>query len=332
VLKRDVGIVLRSVRPEAATQKCAHSCRIQSSRRPPPGRRDGLLVTALMLAAMILLGAKGVEAQEIEPNDLVPLPAGTNAAMGYYAYEDDTQFNYAKGGKFIENTGMQVNLGAGRYLHYFDLAGHPAAVQVLQIFGSESGGEIAGERLGSAFGAADIALNAAIWPYANWAAGRYLVIVGWLYPPSGTYDPTSPVNLGANRWEGDVQIGWDQRIGHCFSYDLAFDTAFYGDNEDAFPDGARLSQDPTYRVQVWANWRWTPRLQTSLGYEGFSGGDQSLDGVFDGEKTEEQRLRFTISYFITPTIQALLELNHDVQVVGGFKQQFGTILRLAVAF
>jgi len=308
-----------------------HCCAVWTSARRPE-RRGDLPLAALLLAAAVLLGAKAAAAQEIEPNDLIPLPPGTNVALAYYEYADDTAFNYAKGSTFTADTGMQVNLGAGRYLHYFDLAGHPAAVQVLQIFGSESDGAIDGQRLGSAFGAADIALNAAIWPYANPASGQYLVVVGWLYPPSGTYDPSSPINLGANRWEGDVQIGWDQRIGHSFSCDIAFDTAFYGDNDNFFPGGAQLSQDPTYRLQVWANWHWTPRLQTSLGYEGFFGGDQSLDGVFDGEKTAEQRLRFATSYFITPSIQALVELNHDVQVVGGFKQQFGTILRLAVLF
>ncbi len=303
-------------------RKCRHCC--PQKQRPR--------IAALALAASVLLGARCAAAQEIEPNDLIPLPPGTNLFLAYYEHANDTAFNFANGGTYTQKTGMQVNLGAGRYLYYFDLGDHPAALQILQIFGSESGAEIGGQSLGSAFGAADIALNAAIWPYANRRLGQYLVLVAWLYPPSGTYDPASPLNLGANRWAGDAQIGWHQQIASAFSFDLSFDAMIYGDNDDAYPGGARLSQDPTYRLQAWANWQCTRRLTAAFGYEGFFGGDQSLDGVFTGQKTEEQRLRFTVSYFITPRVQALVELNHDVQVVGGFEQQFGTILRLAFAF
>ncbi|MGH8162086.1 MAG: transporter [Gammaproteobacteria bacterium] len=276
--------------------------------------------------------AQPASAQVIEPGDLTPLPPGTNALLGYYAYQHDTNFSFADGPTFTDQTGTEVNLGAARYIHYFALGGHPAAVQVYQIFGSESGTEIAGQRLGSAFGAADVALNAAIWPYADRKDGRYLVLVGWIFPPTGTYDPHSAVNLGDNRWSGDLQIGWHQRLSHHLSYDLAFDVTLYGDNANAFPGGFRLSQDPTYQVQLWANWSWTPRLQTSIGYQGTFGGDQYLEGAFTGRKTEEQRLRAAASYFVTPRLQALLEVNHDVQVSGGFKQQFGTTLRVLYLF
>jgi Putative MetA-pathway of phenol degradation len=295
-------------------------------------RRGAWVPSVLALAALVLLAAAPAQAQEIEPNDLIPLPAGSNVLLGYYDYGNETQFTFANGTTFTDNTGLQVNLGAGRYLHYFDLGGHPAAIQILQIFGSESGGTINGQSLGSAFGAADIALNAAIWPYANRAEGQYLAIVGWLYPPSGTYDPHSPLNLGDNRWKGDLQLAWDQRIGHAFTYDLSLDAMFYGDNDNAFPGGLQLSQDPTYRMQAWANWRWTRQFQTSIGYEGLFGGKQSLNGVFNEQETEQQRLRVAASYFITPRLQGLLEVNHDVQVVGGFKQQFGLILRIASVF
>lgn len=290
------------------------------------------IILLVMLVAFALFAARPARAQMIEPNDFIPLPPGSNALLGYYAYDHNTQFTFANGPTFTDQTGVEVNLGALRYLHYFELGGHPAAVQVYQIFGSESGAEIGGHRLGSAFGATDLALNAAIWPYADHEHGRYLIVVGWLYPPTGTYDPQSAVNLGDNRWKGDVQVGWDQRIGQQFTYDLSFDTTFYGDNNNAFPGGLRLGQDPTYQVQFWANWNWTRQFQTSLGYLGLFGGDQSLDGIFTGQKTQEQRLRAAASYFVTPRLQGLLEVNHDVQAIGTFKQQFGTILRVLYIF
>lgn len=287
---------------------------------------------ALLLAAMILLAAKDGQAQLIEPNDFVPLPPGSNAIQGYYDYGNLTEFSVANGPTFTDHTGLQVNLGAVRYLHYFAVGGHPAAVQVYQIFGSESGGQIGGQSIGSASGAMDVALNAAFWPYADRAHSRYLVVVGWFYPPTGTYDPHSFLNLGDNRWKGDVQLGWHGAIATKVSYDLSFDTTFYGDNDNAFPGGLTLTQTPTYELQGWVNWRWNPRFQTSLGYLGTFGGEQSVNGVLNGQKTEEQRLRAAVSYLITPRLQVLLEINHDVQAVGGFKQEFGLLARVTAVF
>ncbi|MGH7080848.1 MAG: transporter [Acetobacteraceae bacterium] len=281
---------------------------------------------------MMLLAARSAQAQMIEPEDLVPLPPGSNVILGYYDYGNLTDFSVANGPTFTDKTGMQVNLGAARYLHYFELGGHPAAIQIYQIFGSESNGRIDGESIGSASGAMDTALNVAFWPYADRTHDRYLAVVGWLYPPTGTYDPHSFLNLGDNRWKGDLQIGWHGPITTPVSYDLSFDTTFYGDNDNAFPGGLRLTQDPTYQVQGWLNWRWNARFQTSLGYLATFGGEQSLDGVSNGQKTEEQRLRAAASYFITPRLQVLLEINHDVQSVGGFRQAFGLLGRIAAVF
>jgi len=284
------------------------------------------------LAGLAILGAARARAQEIEPNEFIALPAGTNLLLNYYVYGGETQFNFAKGNTYTNNTGLQVNLGVARYIHYFDVGGHPAGVQLVQIFGSESDGRIAGQSLGNAFGAVNVALSAFIWPYANQQKSQYFVVAGWIYPPTGTYDAHSPINLGDNRLRGDAQIGWDQAIGTHFSYDAGLDVMVYGDNDNAFPGGLRLSQTPTYRLQLWANWRWTPSFQTSIGYEGFFGGTQSLNGVPNGQKTEEQRVRAAASYFITPALQTLLELNHDTSVVGGFKQNFGATVRILFAF
>ena len=284
------------------------------------------------LAGLDILAAGHAGAQEIEPNDFIALPAGTNLALGYYIYGDDTQYSFANGPTYKAESGQQINVAVARYVYYTEIGGLPAGFELYQAFGAASGGQIGGEKLNNTFGAQNVSLGAFIWPYADQKDGQYLVAVAWLYPPTGTYDSHSLVNLGDNRWRGDMQIGWEQSIGSHFSYDLGGDTMFYGDNNNGFPSGQRLTQTPTYRVQSFVNWRWTPTLQTSFGYEGFFGGVQSLNAVRNGNKTEEQRLRATASYFITPALQVLLEFNHDVAAVGGFKQDFGATIRVLYAF
>ncbi len=272
-----------------------------------------------------------VKAQEIEPFEFVPLPAGTNLAIGYYIYGHNTEYNVARGNT-IKDSGVEINVGVARYVHFVDIGGHPAGFQILQPFGSESAAHIDGQRLGSAFGAQNLQLSAFIWPYVNTATKTNVNLTGFIYPPTGTYDRRSPINVGDNRWRGDIQIGLSQGITENLAVDVSFDTQIYGDNSDYIPGNRRLSQDPTYRAQVWANWRWSPGFTTSIGYEGIFGGSQQVNGFFDGSKTEEQRLRAAAALFLTPRLQTLLELNHDVKSVGGFKQDFGTTLRVVYVF
>ncbi len=286
----------------------------------------GLICLLLTIGSVRRAGA-----QEIEPYEFVPLPAGTNLAIGYYAYGHNTDFNVARGST-IKGSGLEINIGIGRYVHYFDIGGHPAGVQIIQNFGSLSAAHIDGQRLGSAFGAQNTTLSAFIWPYVNTATKTNVIAVGFINPPDGTYDKRSPINLGDNRWRGTIEVGLSQGLGDNLAFDASFDVQFYGDNNSYVPGSRRLSQDPTYRAQLWANWRWSPAFTTSIGYEGFFGGSQQVNGFFDGSKTETQRVRAAAALFVTPRIQTLLELNHDVHVVGGFKQEFGATVRVLYVF
>jgi hypothetical protein len=229
-----------------------------------------------------------------------------------------------------------VNVAVARYVHYFEVAGHPAGVQTFQPFGSLSGGQVGGQSIGSAFGAQNTALSAFFWPYSNFQNKFHVNITGFLYPPVGTYDRHSPLNVGDNRWRGDVELGIEKAVGDHFSLTAAFDTMFYGDNDNAFSGGSpartRISQDNTYRGQIWLNWNFNRAVEASIGWEGLFGGVQRENGVRNGGATDEQRLRATVSTFLTPAVQVMLEVNHDFTVSGGYKQDFGLMTRLLYAF
>ncbi|HTR17711.1 MAG TPA: transporter [Acetobacteraceae bacterium] len=296
-----------------------------------------VLACSVIGAGMLLAGTGAVQAQEIEPNEFLPLPAGSNLALGYYIYGHDTEFTVHNGPTIKNNTGLEVNVGVARYIHFFDVAGHPAGVQVLQPFGSLSGAQVGGRSLGSAAGAQNTILSAFIWPYVDYKSKTYVNVTGFLYPPDGTYDKDSAINVGDGRWRGDLLLGLDKAFGKHLSTTAAFDVMFYGDNTNAFnpglfPGNVTLSQDNTYRGQVWLNWNFNRAMQAAIGWEGFFGGVQRDDGFLNGQATEEQRIRATFSSFVSPTTQVLLELNHDFSSSGTFKQDFGATLRLLYAF
>lgn len=290
--------------------------------------RAGLFCLGLALAA----GSAGrAQAQEIEPYEFTPLPAGTNLAIGYYVYGHNTEFSIANG-PTIKKSGLEINVGVARYVHFVEIAGHPAGFQLIQAFGSLSAGHIDGQRLGSAFGAQQTTLSAFIWPYVNTATKTNVNTTVFLYPPIESYNSRAILNLGDNRWKGDIQIGLTQGIGDHLGFDAEFDALFYGDNGSYFPGKRRLSEDTTYRTQLWVNWRWSPAFTTSIGYEGLFGGVERLNGRLNGSKTEEQRIRANAALFLSPRLQTMLEVNHDVKVIGGFKQDIGATLRVVYVF
>ncbi len=298
------------------------------------GRSVSCSARRLAAVALCIAGlgvATRARAQEIEPFAFVPLPAGTNLLLWYQAYGHLTDYNVARGQTFKDSK-LEINASTFTYERYFDVAGHPAALEVFDTFSSYSGGNVGGLRLGSAFGSTNPTVAAVIWPYVNTATGSNVFLGGFLSPPLGSYDRRSRINIGDNRWRGTLQLGLTQALGPRFSFEAAFDTQFYGNNNRYYPGSTRLSQDNTYRAQIWANWRWNPALTTSLGYEGFFGGSQRSDGVFNGNKTEEQRLRANAAYFVTPALQAMLDLTHDVHVTGGYNQAFGAQIRLLYIF
>ncbi len=293
---------------------------------------------AAFCLAMVTVGSGIAAAQEIEPNEFVPAPDGTNLAIGYYIYGHNSGYNVANG-PTVKNSGLEVNLGLARYVHYTYVGGHPAGFQIIEAFGSESGGHIDGQSLGSTFGASNPAFSAFIWPYANIEKKQYLVMTGFLYPPIGSYNKNAALNIapalsGSFGWVGDFQVGWDQGIGEHFSYDASVDVRGYGDTTGPVPrlGSARAHRNPDFRLQAWANYNWTRAFQTSIGWESILGGTGYTNQFQNGTKSEFERIRGAASMFVAPNAQLLVEVNHDFVAVGGFKQTIGATGRVVFIF
>ncbi|CAO4181042.1 Transporter [Methylorubrum populi] len=285
----------------------------------------------IVLAGATGLPARSAQAQEIMPYDFTVLPAGTTLAMGYYVYGHNTDYRTA-GGPTLRNSGLEVQAGIARLVHYGEIGGIRGGVQVFQIFGSFQDVRIGGQPIAGTFGAQNVTLSAFFWPYINVDSQTAIIVLGFLNPPTGSYDRFAALNFGDNRIRGTVQVGLQQGFGEQLGVDLAYDAQIYGENDRAFPGTGLLTQTPTHRVQAWLNWRWNPSFSTSIGYTGIWGGVQSLNGFRTGAVTETQRIRVHSGYFIDPTLQIGLELNHDLHSVGGFRQDFGAILRVLKVF
>ena len=74
----------------------------------------------------------------------------------------------------------------------------------------------------------------------------------------------------------------------------------------------KLEQDPTFEAYAWLTYNFDPGTWAAIGYQGSFGGDQQLDGVDNGLATKFQQIRAGYGKFLTPGVQLIGTLGHDV--------------------
>ncbi|WP_158628722.1 transporter [Dyella choica] len=295
------------------------------------------------LAAVFATGvASPCLAIDYQPFDWIPAPPGTNVVLVYYDYGAHNEFNSPIAGTAKNNTHLDSYIGVARYLHYGEISGHPYVLDFILPFGALTDGKIAGKRLGDTSGVADPIASVGYWFVNQPDKKRYLSAVVFLTVPIGSYDSHRVLNLGGNRWQNDLQVDYTQGFLDKYTFDIAADRIWYGDNTRAGTGHQTLSQSATYTAYIWLSRDITPEMQRifpgalntsiSVGYAGAFGGSQRLDGVSTGGKTHEHQIRFTYMQSISPTWQGAISLSHDVEARGQFKQNFGVLVRIAKSF
>lgn len=100
------------------------------------------------LAACTLWLATGpAHAVDLNSQDLIPAPAGTDAVLGYFTYATRDSFTPTGGGELKQETGLDSFVSIFRYVHYMDVGGFTVAPQVLLPYGRLYNGSLNGFRL-----------------------------------------------------------------------------------------------------------------------------------------------------------------------------------------
>jgi hypothetical protein len=295
-----------------------------------------LPVVSMMIALASVIPCWG---QEYSLGDWISLPPGTNVQMVYYDFATRSTLNNTITGD-VPHSHLNNDIGIARFMHFDKLMGHTVAIQGILPFGSLNDAKIDGQKLTNASGVGDPIIASGMWLLNDTEHYRYFSFVNFVSVPIGSYDKNSPLNLGSHRWQDALEWDYTQIFWKKIMVDQAVSDLHAWDNHEAGTGSQTLQQNETISTYSWVGYNVTPLLKRpptvpawiSVGYSGNYNGVQRLDGARTGAANGEQTIKMGYSQFITPKWQGLIQVSHDVEARGQFKQDFGVFVRVAKLF
>ena len=261
-------------------------------------RRLGILVG--IATALVWNGsAADLGAQEFEPRTYAVTPPGLNfVALAY---------GFANGAVFmdpslpVDDIDADIHLVVARYIRTLELFGLPSKLKVaLPLSDGHWEGFLESEfrtRDAAGIGDARLILETQFagtdTPTETVWGARLQVIL-----PTGQYDNTRAINLGANRWSAIPEIGFSFPTGK-WNIEGALGAWIFGGNDD-FYGGSRLEQDPLVVAKFHAIRTIRPGFWWALAAGYGYGGQTTVDGVRRDTIQRNWRLAFVMAYPIRP--------------------------------
>lgn len=296
------------------------------------GKFSSLCYSAAIATGVGILAAVPIPAHalDVDAGDYEAAPPGTNLAIGYGLFGWRSQY-FTDGGNEINNSNLNSQVGILRMVHYTDI-GITIDPQIFVVYGSLNNAKLGGENLSSSTGFGDTILASTFWLINDQEKQRWFGITPFLFLPTGTYRDGQPINLGENRFKGVLQGGYVEHFGNWI-VDLIADTTFYGNNDDAGPNGNQtLRQDNSYQTQAWLRYRVQPNWDVGGGWSGTYGGKVRLAGDSTNQSTEAQQLRLITQYWPEKDLEMQAIARTDVWSAGGFRENFGLQFKLMKVF
>ncbi|HUO33534.1 MAG TPA: transporter [Candidatus Acidoferrum sp.] len=128
--------------------------------------------------------------------------------------------------------------------------------------------------------------------YQSWRQKTLLGVSLRIVAPTGQYDPTKLINIGANRWAFEPEFGYSERWGHWL-LDAYGGAWFFTTNPDYFshnayyPGTQSQSQKPIGSFESHLSYDVRTRLWVSLDGNFWFGGRTSLNGVENVQTFQE---------------------------------------------
>lgn len=266
-------------------------------------RNKAILPAAFFLLQFVL---SRVDAQDLEPRILSPIPTGGNFAVASYGY--------SKGNILLDNSlpiedlNAQLNNLAFAYARSFRLATRLAKFDVVLpfSFASFTGVVNSVDSSTSRTGFGDPLLRLSLVLIGNGAMGPgdfaqaeqkkfNLGIVMRLRPPLGQYDPQKLINLGTNRWTTKLGVAASYTFRRKFILEGHLNTWLFSENS-AFFNGNVLQQKPLWVTQLHATYIFKPGVWLAVSGGRSFLGETLVNGIEKNDEQNTTRLGAAFSY------------------------------------
>jgi hypothetical protein len=111
--------------------------------------------------------------------------------------------------------------------------------------------------------------------------------------PTGQYEPSKLINIGANRWAFKPEIGIVHVMGR-WAIDAYLGGWFFTDNTD-FSGGMTRVQDPMISTEFHVRYLFKPGLWGAVDGNFWRGGQTTVDGVVNDDKQHNSRVGVTVA-------------------------------------
>jgi hypothetical protein len=136
---------------------------------------------------------------------------------------------------------------------------------------------------------------------AEFAGYRPKTLIGTsltITAPTGQYDSSRLINIGANRWSAKAEIGFVRVVGR-WAFDVYVGGAFFQTNTD-FAGGKDRSQDPIFSSQVHARYLFRRGLWGAIDGNFWYGGKTTVDGATGDDLQQNSRVGLTLAWQVAP--------------------------------
>ena len=259
-----------------------------------PNRGIRAVRVAVLAACFCVVWTASTRAQEFEPRTYAVAPPGLNFIAAAYGF--------ANGAVFLdpslpaEDVDADVHLVVMRYVRTLKLFGLPSKLKVvLPLSDGHWEGFVEDEfRIRDATGMGDARLiletqfSGTNDPDRTvWGARVQFIL------PTGHYDGTKAINLGANRWGAIPEVGFSYPAGK-WDFEGALAAWIFGDNDDFL--GMRRQQNPLLVAKFHAIRTIRPGFWWALAAGYGHGARTTVDGVARDTAQGNWRLAFVMAY------------------------------------
>ena len=300
--------------------------------------KSASLFILLGILALSPIASQVVLAIDLQPNDIVaPPPNITSATLTYYSTQNT---NYYSNGTRLTNGPyanpiINTNSAIFRLSTTYTVANFPGVSYAQLPYGTTSqAGSLSSYPASTGIG--DAVLATAVWPYANHQTRTYFGMAAYLSLPTGTYKSDQAFNYGQNRYQSDIQMGYQAPIIGKIDGALAVDTLFYGGNSQCAAaclsrTNVALNQKPLTTTQVGPIYNINQIFTIAATYLYVAGGAQSINNVYQNNVINTQRYLLS-AVARTEYGRFTLQYGRDLEIKNGFMQTELLALRYHYSF